>query len=88
MRDQATGKWLHVEGKIKKRLINMRMRMKKSYFRLAWVAGFNIFARKQMCDVTGTIGYKQAQTVKTVSVCKNMIFRSAYFREEFLWLFI
>lgn len=78
MRDQATGKWLHVEGKIKKRLINIKMRMKKSYFCLAWVAGFNIFARRQMCDVTKTIGYKQAQTVKTVSVCKNMIFRCLF----------
>ncbi len=46
----------------------MRMRMKKSYFCLVWVAGFNIFARKQMCDVTKTIGYKQAQTVKTVGL--------------------
>ncbi len=80
MRDQAIGKWLHVEGKIKRRLINMRMRMKKSYFCLVWVAGFNIFARKQMCDVTKTIGYKQAQTVKT-SVWKNIIlFRYVYFR--------
>lgn len=50
------GKWLHVEGKIKKRLINMRMRMQKSYFCLAWVAGFNIFARKQKYDVTKPIG--------------------------------
>jgi len=50
------GKWLHVEEKIKKRLINMRMRMKKSYFCLAWVAGFIIFARKQKYDVTKPIG--------------------------------